>query len=64
MKYIFKYLRKTKNLFLIFEGDSDLRVGGYKDADDRMSILGCILIRYIGRVLINRSMEADYTVDV
>ena len=33
------------------------------DADDRMSTSRCILVRYIGRVLSNRSMEADYAVD-
>ena len=28
MKNIFKYLRRTKNLFLIFGGDSELRFEG------------------------------------
>ena len=34
------------------------------DTDDRMSTSECILVRYIGRVLINRSVEADYAVDM
>ena len=38
-----KYLRNTKGLFLIFSEGSELRVGGYTDADDRMSILECVL---------------------
>ena len=31
MKNIFKYLRNTKDLFLIFEKRLELRVGGYID---------------------------------
>ena len=33
MKNILKYLRRTKDLFLIFESDSELRVKGYTDSD-------------------------------
>ena len=33
MKNIFKYLRRTKDLFLIFGGDSELQVEGYTDSD-------------------------------
>ena len=33
MKNILKYLRRTKNLFLIFGGDSELRVERYIDSD-------------------------------
>ena len=33
VKNILKYLRRTKDLFLIFEGDSELRVEGYTDSD-------------------------------
>ena len=70
VKNILKYLRRTKDLFLIFGGDSELRVEGYtdsdfmSDADDRISTSGCIFVRYIRRVLSNRSIEAEYTVDV
>ena len=70
MKNILKYLRRTKNLFLIFEKDSKLRVEGYTDsdfifdADDRMSTSWCIIIQYIGRILINQSMKAEYAADV
>ena len=44
MKNILKYLRRTKDLFLIFGGDSEWRVEGYTDSDfisdpdDRKSI--------------------------
>ena len=33
MKNIFKYLRRTKDLLLIFRGGSELRVKGYTDSD-------------------------------
>ena len=33
MKNIFKYLKSTKNLFLVFGGDSELNLEGYLDAD-------------------------------
>ena len=33
MKNILKYLRRTKDLFLIFGGDSELRVEGYTNSD-------------------------------
>ena len=48
MKNIFKYLRRTKNLFLILEGDSELRVEEYtdldfmSDPDDRKSTSGYV----------------------
>ena len=44
MKNIFKYLSRTKDLFLVFGGDSELRVEGYtnsnfmSDLDDRKSM--------------------------
>ena len=50
MKNILKYLRRTKNLFLIFEDDSELRVEGYTDLDfmsdpeDRKSTSGYMFI--------------------
>ena len=43
MKNISKYLRSTKKLFLIFEEGLELKVGGYTDADGRMSTLVYIL---------------------
>ena len=33
VKNILKYLRRTKDLFLIFGGDFELRVKGYTDSD-------------------------------
>ena len=33
MKNIMKYLRRTKDLFLVFGGDSELNFEGYSDAD-------------------------------
>ena len=50
MKNILKYLRKTKDLFLIFEGGSELRVEGYTDSDfmfdldDRKSMSGYVFV--------------------
>ena len=50
MKNILKYLRRTKDLFLIFGEDSELRVEGYTDSDfipdpdDRKSTSGCICL--------------------
>ena len=50
VKNILKYLRRTMNLFLIFEDDSELRVEGYTDSDfmsyldDRKSMLGYVFI--------------------
>ena len=55
----------------MFKDGLKLGVGGYtnsdfiSDIDGRMSISwGVILYRYLGRILNNRSMEAEYTVDV
>ena len=70
VKNILKYLRKTKDLFMIFRGDSELQVKRYtnldfiSDADDRISTSRYILIQYIRRILSNRSMKANYAVDV
>ena len=50
MKNIFKYLRRTKDLFLIFGGGSELQVEGYIDSnfmsnpDDRKSISGYVFV--------------------
>ena len=43
MKNISKYLRSTKKLFLIFEEGLELKVGGYTDADGKITISACIL---------------------
>ena len=40
---ISEYLRSTKGSLLIFEEGLELRVGGYTDADSRMSTSACIL---------------------
>ena len=50
VKNILKYLRRTKNLFLVFGGDSELGVKGYTDAsfqtdrDDLKSQSGYIFV--------------------
>ena len=50
VKNILKYLRRTKNLFLIFRGDSELQVEGYTDSDfmsdpdDRKSMSGYVFV--------------------
>ena len=50
MKNILKHFRRTKNLFLIFGGDFELRVERYTDSDfisdpdDRKSTLGYVFI--------------------
>ena len=50
MKNIFKYWRRTKDLFLIFEKNFELRVEGYTDSDfmsdpdDRKSTSGYVFI--------------------
>ena len=33
MKNILKYLRKTKDVFLIYEGGSELKLEGYTDSN-------------------------------
>ena len=33
IKNFFKYLRRTKDLFLVFGGDSQLNIEGYSNAD-------------------------------
>ena len=75
MKYIFKYLRKTKNLFLIFEGDFELRVERYTDSnfisnpDDKKSMSGYGFVCNSGAVswksfkqpiIADSTMEAEY----
>ena len=50
IKNILKYLRRTKDLFLIFEKRLELQVEGYIDSnfisnpDDRRSTTGCVFI--------------------
>ena len=52
MKNILKYLRRTKDLFLIFEGDFELQVEGYTDSDfisdpdDRKSTSGYVFVQW------------------
>ena len=56
MKNIFRYLRRIKDLFLIFGGGSELRVEGYTDldfmfdSDDRKSMSGYVFICNSGTV--------------
>ena len=56
VKNILKYLRRTKNLFLIFGGDSELWVEGYTDSDfmsdpdDRKSTSGYVFVYNDGAV--------------
>ena len=56
MKNILKYLRRTIDLFLVFGGDSELRVKGYTDSnfisnlDNRKSTSGYVFIRNGGTV--------------
>ena len=50
VKDILKYLKRTKDLFLIFEGGSELRVESYinsnlmSDSDNRKSISGYVFV--------------------
>ena len=50
MKNILKYLRRTKDLFLIFEGGSESQIEGYtysdfmSDPDDRKSTSGSVFM--------------------
>ena len=43
---ISKYLKSTKRLFFVFEEGLELRVGGYTNADGRISTSVCILELY------------------
>ena len=68
MKNIFKYLRRTKDLFLIFGRDSELRVEGYTDSnfisdlDDRKSMSGYVFI-YNGGIISWKSFKQPIIVD-
>ena len=56
MKNILKYLRRTKDVFLVFGGDEDLAVIGYTDAsipigiDDSRSQSGFVFYHNVGAV--------------
>ena len=75
MKNILKYLRRTKDLFLVFGGDSELNLEGYSDADfmtdpdDRRSTSGHVFLCNHGAIswksfkhpiFIDSTMEAEY----
>ena len=75
MKNIIKYLRRTKDLFLIFGGWSELWIEGYTDLDfmsdpnDRKSTSGCILEcngdatswkNFKQPIIVDSMMEAEY----
>ena len=73
VKNICKYLRRTKDLFLIFEGGSELKVKGYTDSnfisdvDDRRSTSGCIFLCNGGSVSwksFKQPIIADSTLEV
>ena len=67
VKNILEYLRRTKDLMLIFDKGSKLKVEGYidsdfmTDVDDRKSTSGCIflviVVRLAGRVSSSRSLQ-------
>ena len=68
MKCILKYLRRTKDLVLIFGGGSKLKVERYTDSDfmtdvnDRKSTLGCIFLcnsGVVSRKSFKQSIIAD-----
>ncbi len=72
VKNIFKYLRRTKDLFLIY-GGRDLQLDGYTDSDfqsdidDRKSTSGYVFICNRGAVCwksFKQSMTADSTTEV
>ena len=56
VKNIFKFLRRTKNLLLVFGGGSELKVERYTDLDfiididDRKSTSGCIFCVMVVRL--------------
>ena len=56
IKNIFKYLRRIKDLMLVFDGGSELKVEGYinsecmTDVDYRKSTSGCIFLCNDGAV--------------
>ena len=75
MKNILKYLRRTKDLFLVFGGDSELNLEGYSDADfmtdpdDRWSTSGHVFLCNNGAIswksskypiITDSTMEAEY----
>ena len=75
MKNILKYLRKTTDLFLIFDEGSELKVEGCTDSDfmtdidDRKSISRCIFLCNSGTIswksfkqliIADSTMEAKY----
>ena len=74
MKYILKYLRMTKDMFLVF-GNGELQIQGYTDSDfmsdidDRKSTSGSLFICNGGAVswksfkqtvIVDSTMEAEY----
>ena len=70
VKNILKYLRRTKDLLLIFGGSPKLRVEGYTDSDfmsdpdDRRSISWCVFLCYGGSTSwksFKQSIIADFT---
>ena len=68
VKNILKYLRRTKDSFLIFGGGFELRVKGYTDSDfmsdldDRKSMLGYVFI-YNGSAVSWKSFKQPIIAD-
>ena len=75
VKNILKYLRRIKDLFLIFGGGSELWIEGYTNLDfmsdpyDRISTLGCVFIcngdatswkSFKRSIIMDSTMEAKY----
>ena len=75
MKNILKYLRRTKDLFLVFGGSSELGIKGYTDSDfmsdpdDRKSTSGSVFLCNGGAtswksskqpIIADSTMEAEY----
>ena len=68
IKNIFKYLKRTQDLMLVFGGGSKLKVEGYinsdfiADVDDRKSTSGCIFL-YNGGVVSWKSFKQPIIAD-
>ncbi|WVZ50488.1 hypothetical protein U9M48_001734 [Paspalum notatum var. saurae] len=51
VKNILKYLRRTKNMFLVFGGEEELVVKGYTDTDSKLDSYSVSMMeRLVGRI--------------
>ena len=70
VKNILKYLKRTKDMFLVFGGDKELVVNGYVDAsfdtdpDDSKSQTGYVFILNGGAVSSKQSIVAGSTCEM